>query len=416
MRIGIVTTWFERGAAYVSRQYRDALATEHEVFIYARGGESYARGVPGWDDPSVTWGKRLDVPVPTFIELHDFRRWIEAHRLDLVFFNEQQWWEPVLLCNALGITTGAYVDYYTEETVPLFGCYDFLICNTRRHHGVFGWHPGAHYLPWGTDLRLFAPRGSAPVAPGSVTFFHSAGVSPERKGTDLLLEAFDRLPESARLVVHAQLDLAGRLPRLAPLMERLAAAGRLQVVAETIPAPGAYHLGDIYVYPSRLDGIGLTVAEALACGLPVVATDAPPMNEPLDGGHARVVRVEKEYRRPDGYYWPCSEVSVDDLAAQMASFLEHPAELPRLRREARAYAERHLDWEKNAASLPGLFAKAGKLPAKAQEDAERLARGYEEKRLSPEMRLYRLTPRHFKRVNDFRHFVRARLFGKLLRR
>ena len=37
MHIGIVTTWFERGAAYVSRQYRDALAGQHTVFIFARG-------------------------------------------------------------------------------------------------------------------------------------------------------------------------------------------------------------------------------------------------------------------------------------------------------------------------------------------------------------------------------------------
>ena len=39
MNIGIVTTWFERGGAYVSRQYRDLLKNDFNVFIYARGGE-----------------------------------------------------------------------------------------------------------------------------------------------------------------------------------------------------------------------------------------------------------------------------------------------------------------------------------------------------------------------------------------
>lgn len=46
MRIGIITTWFERGAAYVSRQFMELLQQTDEVFIYARGGEKYAMGDP----------------------------------------------------------------------------------------------------------------------------------------------------------------------------------------------------------------------------------------------------------------------------------------------------------------------------------------------------------------------------------
>lgn len=53
MKIGIVTTWFERGAAYVSRQFMDILKSTDEVFIYARGGEAYAQGNPTWDLPNV---------------------------------------------------------------------------------------------------------------------------------------------------------------------------------------------------------------------------------------------------------------------------------------------------------------------------------------------------------------------------
>lgn len=41
MNVGIVTTWFERGAAYVSRQYLEALRSDsnNSVYIYARGGD-----------------------------------------------------------------------------------------------------------------------------------------------------------------------------------------------------------------------------------------------------------------------------------------------------------------------------------------------------------------------------------------
>ena len=46
MNIGIVTTWLERGASYVSRQYYEVLSKFHNVYIYARGGEKYEMNNP----------------------------------------------------------------------------------------------------------------------------------------------------------------------------------------------------------------------------------------------------------------------------------------------------------------------------------------------------------------------------------
>lgn len=59
MNIGIVTTWLERGAAYVSRQYYEILKKKHNVFIYARGKEAYPKGDCVWDQSYVTWGRDL---------------------------------------------------------------------------------------------------------------------------------------------------------------------------------------------------------------------------------------------------------------------------------------------------------------------------------------------------------------------
>ena len=128
MKIAIVTTWFERGAAYVSRQYRDLLAPRHDVVIYARGGEVSARKNPRWNGSDVTWARSTATHGNTAFHLGHFRRWLRNESPDLVLFNEQQWWAPVLLCRDLGIRAAAYVDYYTEETVPLFANYDLLLC------------------------------------------------------------------------------------------------------------------------------------------------------------------------------------------------------------------------------------------------------------------------------------------------
>lgn len=392
MNIGIVTTWFERGAAYVSRQYRQVLEDRHEVFIYARGGEEYGQNKPNWDNPHVTWGKRLPFVGKSFIDRADFYQWLQHNRIDLVIFNEQDWWPPVLWCNEWGILTGGYVDYYTEDTVPFFACYDFLLCNTQRHYSVFNWHPQVCYAPWGTDTQLFRPQSLEPLDDEGIIFFHSSGMSPHRKGTDLIIRAFDDLVGDARLIIHAQKPLEQQLPELSAQIEKLRTSDRLIYQIETVPAPGLYHLGDVYVYPSRLDGIGLTVAEALACGLPVITTNHPPMNEfvqpPVNG---QLVAVERLIARADGYYWPQAIVQVDDLARAMQFYIDHRAELTQFKQLARQYADTHLTWSHNAAHLPAWLEQVEKQPATGWKAVHEDISAYERKRTS----LPQMYPRFF---------------------
>ena len=94
--IGIVTTWFERGAAYVSRAYSNVLADEFDVQIYARGGEEYVVDDPNWSGSNVWWAG------PEFagannvgrFDLDDYIRWICERNIQAIIFNEQEWWWP----------------------------------------------------------------------------------------------------------------------------------------------------------------------------------------------------------------------------------------------------------------------------------------------------------------------------------
>ena len=55
---------------------------------------------------------------------------------------------------------------------------------------------------------------------------------------------------------------------------------RIAIQAGNLPDPAAlYREGDAFIQPSKLEGIGFSVLEAVACGLPVITLDAPPMNE-----------------------------------------------------------------------------------------------------------------------------------------
>lgn len=355
MRIGIVTTWTERGGTYVSRQLIQALRGRHEVCIYARG-TAYKTSL-GDNEPEIYWGRIPAIPqTNTAIDLKDFEAWTERKALDIVLFNEQAWWMPAALCFEKGILTGTYVDYYTKETTALFDGYDFLICNTKRHLSVFNKHPQAYFIPWGTDTKLFKPAPS-PEENRPLTFFHSCGKSPFRKGTDLLLEAFSRLSSDAKLVIHAQKDILKEIPGSAEVLNKLLALGKVEIIERTVPAPGLYHLGDVYVYPSRLDGIGLTIAESLSCGLPVITPDNAPMNEFIKGRNGTLVPVASYSRRKDGYYWDMCQVDIDALTAAMEYYCKLSAEeLRELKAEARRSAELSFNWEINSKPLAGMIA------------------------------------------------------------
>ena len=355
MNIGIVTTWFERGAAYVSKAYMNAFARKHSVFIYARGGERYAKGEPSWDLPNVTRAPRLDGPfcgsTSAIIRFH-FLKWLRSNRIDVVFFNEQQDIRIVEEVSAVGYVTGAYVDYYTEKTVSDFDVYDFLICNTKRHYSVFKEHRNCLFLQWGTDTGIFHPDAVRPLLKDFIVFFHSAGIghaSSIRKGTDLLVCAFQEVTGSARLLIHSQVALNQYGDDVMNFVEN---DPRIEFIEKTVSAPGLYHLGDVYVYPSRLDGIGLTIPEALASSLPVITTNEMPMSEFVQEQYnGLLVKVSERRKRGDGYYWPESIVDISDLTKKMQFYVDNKHLVTEHSINARLSAEQLYDFKKNSTDL-----------------------------------------------------------------
>lgn len=359
MKIGIVTTWFERGAAYVSKQFEDILSVDHSVFIYARGGEKYEKLDPKWNKDNVTWGKVVNTPLATtLIHKKDFKKWILKHQIEAVIFNEQHWWLPIVWCNEMNVKTVAYIDYYTENTIPLFAAYDCLICNTQKHFSAFKWHPGAVYVPWGTDTTVFTPSEQESPATNSekIRLFHSCGMSPKRKGTDLLLKSLEKLDHSNyELIIHSQVSVPQVFPELLGIITKYSEEGKLRIITKTVSAPGLYQMGDIYVYPSRLEGIGLTVPEAISSGLGVIVPDCGPMNEFVKDEFGKKVEVETYFARSDGYYWPQNEVSIDALANCIDEFLSKPDEITSIKLSARNYALKMLDWKTNSVQLSSIM-------------------------------------------------------------
>ena len=364
MKTGIVTTWFERGAAYVSKQFKEVWEQSNDVFIYARGGESVAKLDANWNKGNITYGKRFNYSHLDLIDLEHFERWILENELEVVFFNEQHLWAPVLLCNKLKVKTGSYIDYYTNETVPFFGAFDFLVCNTKRHYSVFNWHPNVFYIPWGTDSNLFNNSQRKIENPNYLTFFHSAGMNPYRKGTDSVIKAFKNIKnKSAKLILHTQVNIFVFFPELKSIVNNLLDEKRLEIIEKTVSAPGLYHLGDVYVYPTRLEGIGLTIAEASACSMPVITTNEAPMNEFVkEGINGKLIEVSAQEKRKDGYYWNESIIDIKSLTKHLNFYCENIKSMEKFKDQSYNYAKTYLNWEVNSKELLKIVNEVANLP------------------------------------------------------
>ncbi len=383
MNIGIVTTWFERGAAYVSKQYMNILSSDFNVFIYARGGEHYAINDKNWDFENVKWGKKNYFQInPTPIDKKDFLSWIRKNNIDIILFNEQQWWPPVIWAKEENVKVGAYVDYYTQETVPFFGIYDFLICNTKRHYSVFKWHEQCYYVPWGTDINLFKPREKRSEDIDKIVFFNSSGFNPERKGVYPLIKAFYRIKEydNIKLILHSQVNLKKYYKDIAYIIDELIESNKLEIIDKTVPAPGLYHLADVYCYISKLDGIGLTLPEAISCGLQAIVPNNAPMNEFVKHGYnGYLVKVRSFKTRSDGYYWKECEVDDDALLKALQYYIDNRTRINEMKSSAREYAIKNLNWNDRKEQLKSIFTeiRATDVNKKLIEDILK----YEQKRL-----------------------------------
>lgn len=127
------------------------------------------------------------------------------------------------------------------------------------------------------------------------------------KAIDLLISAYARVPGDRRLVIVGDSsftdEYVARVRALAAADDRVIFTGFAygDLLCEL------YSNAAVFVQPSRLEGMPLTVLEAAAFGLPIVASDIPPHVELLGAA----VAGRRLFRDGDG----------DDLARQLSSVL-----------------------------------------------------------------------------------------------
>jgi glycosyltransferase involved in cell wall biosynthesis len=206
-----------------------------------------------------------------------------------------------------------------------------------------GLRPPTAVIGNGVDVGRFKPateeqrtsaRAELKLAPDDFAVVF-VGHEYDRKGLPLLVQALEGVPEWVRLVV-----VGGTRDMVARLRSEAVARGfadRLRTTgAVTDPRP-AFHAGDVFCLPSAYESYGLVILEALACGLPVVASPTGCVPDVLvDGVNGYVVD-----RQPG--------------AIREALMAVHAAGAGSMSAAARETAEQHA-WEQVARDYLGVLA------------------------------------------------------------
>lgn len=171
----------------------------------------------------------------------------------------------------------------------------------------------------------------APVRPlrteARLRLINVARLYPRQKGQDILIRA---VGICAARGLDIRCDFVGDPPEgdqdMVPNLSQLAGAegvsDRVRFLCNRTDIPALLEDADIFVLPSRYEGFGLVLLEAMAAGLPVIAAD-------VDGPAELLVDGSNGIKFKAG--------SAEDLAGKIAALAGRPDVAARLARTARHF-------------------------------------------------------------------------------
>jgi glycosyltransferase involved in cell wall biosynthesis len=241
------------------------------------GTSAAARSVDLWHSPHYTMPRRR--VVPTVVTVHD-----------LTFFTHPQWHER------------AKVTFFRHAISYATRHADVVICvsdfSARLLDEIVPDHVPVVVAPLGVELERFQPASYDDVAifethslAWDVPYLFFVGTHEPRKGIDTLLDAFEQV---ARDDATVELWIAGQTgwgedPMISHQWSDAARSRvrNLGFVNDELLAALMRHSRAV-AYPSRGEGFGLPVLEAMACGAVVVTTRDTVMAE-VAGDAAQLV-------------------------------------------------------------------------------------------------------------------------------
>lgn len=211
-------------------------------------------------------------------------------------------------------------------------------------------------VPGGVDVESFRRRPETNDRCRPFRFL-CVGKWEQRKGVEDLINAFCdcfKRDEPVELVLHCfnpylpGFDLEAHLRRAVPLN------GPAIIASHPTNQDGLirlYNSCDAFVLPTRAEGWGLPITEAMACELPVIVTEYSAPLEYLSPAFAYLIPVEKMISAHDPHFFPANGLGLwaqpdfQSLRRLLRHVFESPAEVREKGRRARAEVCRQWTWD-----------------------------------------------------------------------
>lgn len=230
----------------------------------------------------------------------------------------------------------------------LIGHCEALVATSLRNAAVMPQHIPIEIIPHGIDTLAFCPKSQGFFSLPGQKLIGSFGRIREKKGSADLVRALIQILPS-----HAEWS-AILMGRITPKEEAFAAQLRTEIAAANLEKriiirdeasltemPEAYSGLSLYVAPSHYEGFGLTPLEAMACGVPVVATTGVGTFD------------DQVTENLTGLLVP--PANPDALADALSALLSDPARLAKMASAARPNVETNFAIEKEASALNALY-------------------------------------------------------------
>lgn len=220
-----------------------------------------------------------------------------------------------------------------------------------------------YIIPHGTDFELYKPNNQPKTDSFVFLSINSwTGEIGDRKGTDLLIKAFDEefKDEDVRLMLKVStfwqqpINVPSAIYNvLGHINEKIMFSTKYVPESELVTY---YQNADVFVAPTRGEGFGLTILNALASGLPVIAT------KDNNSGHMDFCRANPGVLFVDAptmapadprFYCPGNMQpvpSIESLRKQMRWAYENRNKLPELGLKGREFVK-EFTWENSAKKI-----------------------------------------------------------------
>ena len=229
-----------------------------------------------------------------------------------------------------------------ERFIPYEKYIDLVINFTKVGQEIYEkrWSRCGIQLSYPVDTDIFNPDK---LGFPTHIFLHSEGWGGAgfRKSTDLVFNAFRQLSylhKDVTMLVNGQ-------PQEQEHSQLQKGIKGVNIRVVDFPeAILTYQGGRVCVFPSRREGLGLPVREAMACGLPVITTDAPPMNEWFPEDYPLLVKVQAQSDLPYGDI-PMYTPNVYDLMKKMEYAYNNPEEMEQLGKNNCNIIQQKYSWD-----------------------------------------------------------------------